>query len=296
MNIYSAYDLKIGSEFELDELMPQDSADCDVFIKQGTIQFDISQSELLFEEVHYIKQKESFLLSVFGIADYEIRHGKEIIIDIKHNSPLNEFKVFLYGTCFSVLLLQRKTICLHGAGIVHQNKVNLFIGYSGQGKSTISTYFIKHGFSFLGDDTLPMRFDTNQKVEVGTSMGTVKLWEDNLADLGIEKDNDKKIREDVQKFRYTFNHQLAQGFFPIHRIFVLNWSDKNTPTEFQKLNPIEAIFYLREHIYRPQLITDLDEAQWMLDLIATMAHQCEVISINGKRTFKMLDKIKQMVL
>ena len=290
---YVAYDLRVWSEFNLDELLPHTNNDPDVLIKHGTINFDMKQGKPLFEDVFYIKQKDNFLLSVLGIADYEVRNGKEIIIDIKQNSALNEFKIFLYGTCFSVLLLQRKTICLHGAGIVHQNKANLFIGYSGQGKSTISTYFIKQGYSFLGDDVLPLKLDDNHTVQVGTSMATVKLWGNNLADLGIEKENDKKIRKDVQKFRYTFNTHLAQGFFPIQRIFVLNWSIENTPTKFQKLNPIEAIFYLREHIYRPQLITDLKEAQLMLDLIGTMANQCEVISITGKRTFKTLDKLKQ---
>ena len=186
MNKYRIYGLKVLSEFKLNELGEINDDDFDVVIKKGEVKFDFQQSKKLFQDTYFVKNKNSFQLSVDGIADYEINNGNEILIDIKKNSDLNEFKIFLYGTCMTALLLQRKIICLHGAGIVRNDEANLFLGYSGIGKSTLTSYFVNQGYQFLGDDVLPLRFGDNRQVMIGYSVPTVKIWEDNLVNLGIK--------------------------------------------------------------------------------------------------------------
>jgi hypothetical protein len=295
MNQHKLYGLGVLSEFELTELEKTNDDDFDVLIKKGRVDFDAQHSRTLFQDVSFTKKNDLFQLSVNEIADYEVRNGNEIRIDLKTNTDLNEFKIFLYGTCFAALLLQNKTVCLHGAGIVKDGKANLFLGYSGMGKSTLTSYFIKQGYQFLGDDVLPLKFDQNQQVQVGTSVPTIKLWEDNLLNLGVTTETGVQIRTDVPKFRYAYRSQLAEGYFPIGRIFVLNWSNDSTALEWQVLSTIESLFYFREHIYRPQFIDQPDEMQLMLDLITSIATNHQIILINGKKTFESLSKIENLL-
>ncbi|GGB78925.1 hypothetical protein [Dyadobacter sediminis] len=292
MNKYSAFGLDIWSEFELDELTPRKSTAPDVTISNGPIHFDLSKGIRLFQDVYFIKQNNIFLLHVKDIALYEVCNGNRITIQTLNNSFLDEFKIFLYGTCFNSLLLQREIVSLHGAGIVKDGKVSLFIGDSGKGKSTLTTYFIQHGYSFLADDVLPLKLCDDNQIQAGSSVGIVKLWEDSLNEFGLVKNEGAQIRTDVEKFRYVFPNSLTEGYFPISKIFILNWSDVDDGFDIQKLSSIEAIFYLREHVYRPQFITESEEYSHMMKLIISAVQQTEIFSINGKRSFDNLNTIK----
>jgi hypothetical protein len=295
MNKYSSFGLNIWSEFTLPELTFQKSTTPDVTILKGEVNFDFSKGIGLFQDIYFIKNKSTFLFYVKKVAIYEVSDGNRIKIKSLNESTLDEFKVFLYGTCFNLMLLQRGIVSLHGAGILKNGKVNLFIGNSGRGKSTLTTYFIQNGYSFLADDVLPLKLHGDNQVQAGSSVGIVKLWENNLTDLGLTKKNGAQIRMDVQKFRYTFHNNLAEGYFPISKIFVLNWNDGDTEFEIKKLSKIEAIFNLREHIYRPEFLTEPEEYSLMLKLIASIVQQTEILSINGKRNFENLNKLKNIL-
>lgn len=295
MNKYNIYGLKVLSEFKLNELEEFDADNFDVVIRKGQVKFDFQHSYKLFEDVYFVKKPNLFQLSVDKIANYNITNGNEILIDIEKNTELNEFKIFLFGTCFAALLLQRKIICLHSAGIIQNGKVNLFLGNSGMGKSTLTSFFIKHGYQFLGDDVLPLKFGDKHQVQVGYSVPTVKLWKDNLINLGLMTQAGSQIREDVLKFKYEYRSKLAEGSFTIGKIFILDWKNEIADFKFKKLSTIESLFYLKEHIYRPQFINETDEAQLMLNLISNMVNDHEIIIINGNKSFESLNKIKELL-
>jgi len=295
MNKYSTFGFNIWSEFDLHELTAQKSTSPDVTISKGPINFDLSKALRLFQDVYFIKQKNIFLLYVKDVALYEVSNGNRITIQTLNKSSLDEFKIFLYGTCFNSLLLQKEIVSLHGAGILKDGKVSLFIGDSGKGKSTLTTYFIQHGYSFLADDVLPLKRNDDHQIQVGSSVGIVKLWEDSLNEFGLVKKKGAQIRTDVEKFRYVFHSSLTEGYFPISKIFILNWGDDNDDFNIQKLSDIEAIFYLREHVYRPQFITELDEYSHMMKLIVSVVQQTEIFSINGKRSFENLNTIRNIL-
>lgn len=283
------------SEYKLNELEEINEDDFDVAIKKGEVKFDFQHSKKLFKDAYFIKKTNLFQLSVDKMADYSVKNGNEILLDIKKNTELNEFKIFLFGTCFAALLLQRKIVCLHGAGIIQNGKANIFLGNSGMGKSTLTSFFVNQGYQFLGDDVLPLKFGVNHQVQVGYSVPTVKLWEDNLINLGVVEQAGSQIREDVLKFRYSYRSKLAEGYFPIGKIFILDWKNEVTDFTFKKLSTIESLFYLKEHIYRTQFINEPDETQLMLDLITNIVTHHEIIIINGNRSFESLNKIKELL-
>jgi hypothetical protein len=295
VNKYRIYGLKVLSEFKLNELDEITDVDFDVTLKKGEVKFDFQQRKKLFEDAYFVKNINLFQLSVDKLADYSVTNGNEILIDVKKNSDLHEFKIYLYGTCFAALLLQRKNVCLHGAGIIQNGKANLFLGNSGMGKSTLTSFFVNQGYQFLGDDVLPLKFGDNHQVQVGYSVPTVKLWEDNLQNLDVMAQAGTQIREDVPKFRYSYRSKLAEKYFPIGKIFILDWKIEVSDFTFKKLTTIEALFYLKEHIYRPQFIDEPDETQLMLDLITNIATHHEIIIINGKKSFESLIKIKELL-
>lgn len=296
MNFYNAFGLTVGSEFMLSELesISNKNHHSDVLIKRGSVDFDNPNALKLFEDVFYIKNENSFCLFVKNIATYGVTNGREIIIDVKKKSFLNEYKIFLYGTCFAALLLQRKQVCLHAAGIITGNKANLFLGYSGLGKSTLTCYFVKNGFKFLGDDVLPLKFNAINQLQVGYSMPFVKIWEESLSKFKIPRANVVQMRDDVQKFRWVSQHSHVREFLSIKQIIILNWTNNN-PFSLQKVTPIEALIYLKEHIYRPQFYTESDENVLLLKIISYLANNQNITLVKGIRSFKSLNNIRELL-
>ncbi len=68
-------------------------------------------------------------------------------------------------------------LVLHGSAVVIENNVAVFLGKSGQGKSTLAASFALHGCSFLTDDGLYLDKRDDQFL-VMPSQPAIRLWED----------------------------------------------------------------------------------------------------------------------
>lgn len=61
MNKYSTFGLNIWSEFDLHKVTTQKSSTPDVTISNGTVNFDLSKGFRLFQDVYFIKQRNTSL-------------------------------------------------------------------------------------------------------------------------------------------------------------------------------------------------------------------------------------------
>ena len=88
---------------------------------------------------HEVLEFQDDLLKVYastyeGWLELETGHGSLVVAD---ENPVNAIDYFL-RVVFSVLGFQAGGFLFHGAGIIHNEGVHVFFGYSGSGKSTIA--------------------------------------------------------------------------------------------------------------------------------------------------------------
>ena len=72
------------------------------------------------------------------MGDIWIRFGREIIIDAKEDSEPALLRLCILGPGFAVLLHQRNYLILHASAVSVEGEAVIFLGNSGDGKSTMS--------------------------------------------------------------------------------------------------------------------------------------------------------------
>jgi hypothetical protein len=294
---YKAFGLNILSQIEFSELgtFENQKNEIDLTISFGEVEFEDEKKVELFDDIFYIKTKESYIISVESVARFNIRNGKEIIIDKAVTATINEIKIFIWGTCIGALFLQKSIFCLHGSGIIYNNHVSLFLGHSGMGKSTLTTFFIQNGLKYIGDDVLPILWNNETELFVSSSIPYIKLWKSNLENLNIQEDGLTQIRGGIPKFRFSNKEMFLDGKFNVKSIFILDWSN-DQPLSIEKINPINALPYLRENIYRLPLISNENEKIKLFHTLSYLTKTFEIFLIKGHRNFESLNKLKQNIL
>jgi hypothetical protein len=246
---YTGFGLQIASEIESPELMPSEKNQPDIYIRKGSISKnlfpgdDVSRPFILFEE-------KEFLLNLPGIAKYRSIAGKEIFI--------GTVRLFLLSITMAALLTQRQKILLHASAIIQNEKLILFIGDSGAGKSSIAAELSKRGYTLFTDDVCVLESATEQNDQIlaFASYPMMKLWEDTIQALDNSQfDRSYKIRPALPKFGQFFHEQFVTKAYPIQKIFVLNPVDDG-PMGFglRKLHGMEAFEKLSQNTYRRQFI------------------------------------------
>jgi energy-coupling factor transporter ATP-binding protein EcfA2 len=208
--------------------------------------------------IYNLFQEHEFLLYIPGIAKYRVINGKEIIISPCKNASKESVRLFLLSITMAALLTQRKKILLHASAILSKQKLILFIGNSGAGKSSIAAEFSKRGFTLFSDDVCVLE-DTHassSKVFSYASYPMMKLWEDTVMALDDQKfDKNHKIIPQLTKYGQFFHDQFTTTAYPIEKIFILN-PVENTFDNYssKKISGIEAFELLSKNTYRRQFL------------------------------------------
>ena len=105
-----------------------------------------------------------FLIRIEGVSDFTIRQdGKEIqcASQVRAGEELNETeRQILLGPVVVLALALQRTWSLHASAAICNDNLILFLGESGQGKSTLAAYLANEaGWRLAADDILPVSLD-----------------------------------------------------------------------------------------------------------------------------------------
>lgn len=109
-------------------------------------------------------------------AAFEIRNGKEILVDPTYVESVEEIGLHLLGPLLRLVLLQRGEFVLHGSVARIGPRTAIFIAPSGRGKSTMAAGLYDRGHDVLSDDAGIVRLESGPSVLAGPSV--LKLHED----------------------------------------------------------------------------------------------------------------------
>lgn len=269
---YKVFNINIASEILLPELMvaidPPDTPE--VNISLGKVPTGITDTTK--RTVSYQVAKDQFLLQIPGVGCYYVTNGNSILVEPAEKAQVASVRLFLLGTAFGSLLMQRGVLPIHGSAVVVDGRCVIFTGVSGAGKSTLLAAFRERGYSFLTDDVAAVTVGADGIPWVHSSYPQQKLWRDSAVTIGVDTSSLIPFYSGINmdKFAIPVNMGFWQTSVPLASVYELG-VEKCKKVTIRSLSGMDKLAVLMSHTYRPWLIDGLG-------LKATHFKQCVAIA------------------
>lgn len=286
--IYKAFGITFKSEFEIPELL-ETNENPEIFIELGSVPDKLQEPKKA--GVKYQATRDQFLLDVDNIAKYYVTDGNKIIIDLKKNTADKEVRLFLLGSAFGALFIQRGLLPIHGSAIKFDDKAVVFSGQSGVGKSSVAANFVKKGFQFLADDISLI----NDELLLQPSFPNLKIWDDILKKINLENESLNKIRPEIKKFDLRSNSSFYNQTLPVKAIFIL--STKNSSGfDFEEVKGIAKFNAIKNNTYRYKFIDGLEKQLEHFKILNKLLPEIKVYRVSRPQAPVMLNEFTDFIL
>ena len=294
---YKAYNLNFASCIQFRQLEVSQDKQIDVTISRGKIAWNPSLKPEEFRSWHIDGDDVYYYWQLSG--KYLIRGGKEIIFDPSPDA-ISEYAIGLpiLGPVLGMLLHQRNYLVLHGSGIKIDGNACLFLGYKGQGKSTMAATLYGRGHKLMADDIAAITFDEKDGLMLLPGFPQIKLWPDAVtAALNSNPEDMPEIYPDVPKRACPTFENFHHTSIPLKRIYILG-SGGEQP-EIKLLKPQEALKQIVGNSYVPMNLgndfSQIKNAHQHFYDCTKLVNQVSVCSLKRPRSLDLLPKIANLV-
>lgn len=293
MKPYSAYNLIIHSDFELPgfieiEHPENDGVDFDeIFIKKGN---------LTDEDLDQINDSG---LNLAGKADDLLRcsvlKGKEIIVSPEPGVDKKFLQTVIAGELLGALMRQRGHLVLHASTVSRSGKAIAFLGYSGWGKSTTAAYFVKNGYTLMGEDLLVVDVQAEKPV-VLPGPSSIKLRPDSGALLFHDFESHPEAYSTTNK-RIVSGHtqeHLASRSATLERMYILEPVNRDS-NQIVKISKREALIEMVRHTRINSWLNSREFATSHFNQCNQLLEKVPVSLLQRKLTLESLPEIKDII-
>ncbi|WP_240644108.1 aldolase [Paenibacillus paeoniae] len=282
---YKAFGFSVHSDMLLPELSAaeSDTAKADItvkvnsFLKNG---FDAEPYDFIAEDgMVSVKMPDA---GVFRVQD-----GDKIIVSPYAGADEDLIRLYVLGTCFGILLLQRGIYPLHGSALAINGKAYAIVGQSGAGKSTLASALIEKGFRLLSDDVIAVSHDslTGQPI-VAPSYPQQKLWQNSLEAMGQSHEALRSIFGRETKYCVPLTDSFHGTSLPLGGVFELTRTTELDGIELEPAGKLERLPLLFRHTYRYQLIERMNLMKWHFEQSAALASRLNIYRLRrGESAF-----------
>lgn len=247
--MYAGYGLVLDCEIPLPELGPQLTAGhadgADVVVRLGEVHAPTAAATALPHGLWI--EGERIGIDVPDVGRFLCEAGTRITVDPLPGTETDVVRLFLLGSAFGALLVQRGHLVLHGNAFRVGDACAVVVGHSGAGKSTLAAEMHRRGHDVLSDDVVPVD-------DVGRALPgwpRLKLWADALDRLGLPTDDLRRVRDTHAKFHVPLDRP-ALAPLPIRWVYTLDRHDG--PLRITSLGGAEVFTSLHEHSYRKEIL------------------------------------------
>lgn len=217
----------------------------------------------------FVVTEERILFRIENTAIFCVENGEKIIVSPDGEGNEDKMRLYILGSCMGAILLQRKTLALHGSAIAINGKAYAIVGDSGAGKSTLAASFVANGYKILSDDVIPVSF-SNKIPIVTPSYAQQKLWSKSLEEFGVDKRKFKPLFEREDKYAVPVNENFCNEILPLGGIIELRKSDIEQ-VELSTISSLQAIHTLFNHTYRNFFVPRLGLMEWHFNITAQVS-------------------------
>jgi hypothetical protein len=274
---YQVFGLHVVSDILLPELMKAIDPLAEPQVSIALDKVPTAIADPILKTEGYQAAKGKFLFLVPDVASYYVTNGNSIVVEPEEQAQDYSVRLFLLGTSFGALLMQRGILPLHGSAVLIKGRGVVFTGMSGAGKSSLLAAFRKRDYPFLTDDVVAVTMDTDGIAWIHPSYPQQKMWRDSTKAIGVETESLKPFYtyEDQEKFAVP----APQGFWrspaPLSAVYELQVASCSK-VELQSLTGTDKLSILLSHTYRPWLIDGLGLKAAHFQQCAAVARQVTV--------------------
>lgn len=289
---YSCYGLNITSELALTELETKPTLDGapDVTIRLSDVPASGLPDSTQIAPFIWLRDG-AFLFEVPSVARFLISGGSDIAIDPAPGIDEASVRVFLLGSAFGALLLQRGLFVLHGNAIEIDGQCLICVGPSGIGKSTLTAAFIKRGYRVLADDVVPI---DNDGVAL-PGFPRIKLWKDTAKKLEIETAGLSRIRPALEKFNMPLADHFCATPRPVTRICVLSEHHDDT-VNITPITRLQKFEVLKANTYRPRFMSGMNLQREHLSQSSALAGKVSMARVQRPKLGFKIDALVDALL
>jgi hypothetical protein len=214
-------------------------------------------------------------------------------------TPHNTLEHLLLDQLLPLVISHQSNTVLHASAVNMNGSATVFIGNTGNGKSTLTTSFCAAGFPLLADDGLLLRMDQQAIWGIGSYPG-LRLWPDSVKGVFAGMPNLETVSHYNDKRRIT-SESMSLAFsddpVPIAKIYLLDKSPLeplDKAIAFERLSPSASIIALLERSFRLDT-NDQQRNRQELDRLTELASRVPVYRLNYPRQYKLLPSVCEAV-
>jgi hypothetical protein len=290
---YHVFGLSLDSALACPELLPAQQAPTpDIRILIGDVPESLEHPA--DSGVRWQTAPGRYLLNLLRVARFLVRDGTEIVIQPVPGVSEDTLRIFLLGTCLSILLHQRTLYALHCSGIHTARGAVLFAGNSGMGKSTLVSSFLQRGHKMLSDDMLALTFNEQGQVIVLPGFPQVKLWADSASALGRPTDGLRRVMSEYERYYVPVIESFDPTPAPLLGIYFLR---THNSTEFllEPLAHTQRFNAMLDNTWQKLALPGLGLREWHFQTAARIASLTYAARLTRPREPLEIKKVADMI-
>ena len=218
----------------------------------------------------------AFLMNVDGVARYLVSDGRDILVELCDGSD-SEIAASLTGPVLAALLQQRGVMPFHASAIETRAGAVLFMGHSGDGKSTLLAALVERGYSMLADDMTGVVLDAAGRPEALAAFPVTRLWPDAVRALGWQDRTRGRVHEAEEKYLAPVECFRATPL-AVRAVCVLASHDRDG-IEVEPLRASAAFHRLWDLTYRRAFLGGLGQRPAHVRTVVKMAKRVPVARV-----------------
>lgn len=245
----------------------------------------------IFGKHRWSANEKELTFQIENVASYKIQDGAEVYVCPHAISDPDSIQLFLNGSVLGAVLHQRGIMPFHGSSFIFKDRGVLICGNSGVGKSSVVAAFCQDGSRLVNDDITPICFDKEHVMMIPLST-KVKLWDDAISLLQLDRTDLKKIRPSLSKYYVSGFTRQEEKQPLLHTFIVLRTHNQNN---FEIIRPqgIERFNCLRRNIYRKVYLKGMPQTEKKyFGQLLTAANLLDVVVVSRPRTSNALETMR----
>lgn len=254
--LYQVYGLTIESAIELPELAPATGQSPDVTITLGSVPKALPASKSFGRWGEHVGTR--CLFRIDDVGRFLIADGCSITIEpygpseTSHGSaaPMFDVRLYVLGSALAALLHQRNLLPLHVSAVLSEKGAWAFTGPSGAGKSTLAGLLSQGaGLPLISDDVSVVDVE-NDSVRLYPGPRKLKLWDDAVDFLNLEKRRLIRDLSNTPKFQLYLPDDVPESEYGLAGLVLLERAEPGQPSELIPVTGIDRFRVCCKAVYR----------------------------------------------
>lgn len=223
MNHYKIYGMHFTSDFtfiQLEILSGKEAEEPVIFtVSEGSVPEEYKSEKSCYSRigkpVSYLANHTCYLL---------VENGNRVVYERKPGAEDNNLNAYLLGWGLAMLCFQQGKASIHCSCVADKDGAILISGRSGSGKSTMTTAFLKAGYTLVADDMAVVAPDDTGKICALPAFPYQKLCRDAAENGGMDLKELIYIDEKKDKFLIPYKGIFPTEPIPIRAMLILDWN------------------------------------------------------------------------